>query len=142
MSKTNILNKVENMDKNKIYELANLLKILFIGFDNKSDNKVLKQQLKYILKYLQEPNKTNEVIEDLINDFDIFNEEYENWDWFKFRALDIINNPNAMLQVVAQVVNSILINILKEQLTMAEEIAQLPEPVKRSILDETINKEI
>ena len=56
-------------------------------------------------------------------------------------ALDIINNPNAMLQVVAQVVNSILINILKEQLMMAEEIAQLPEPVKRSILDETINKE-
>ena len=92
MNKTNILNKVENKDKNKIYELANLLKILFIGFDNKSDNKILKQQLKYILKYLQEPNKTNEVIEDLINDFDIFNEEYENWDWFKFRALDIINN--------------------------------------------------
>ena len=56
-------------------------------------------------------------------------------------ALDIINNPNAMLQVVAQVVNSILINILKEQLMMAEEISQLPEPVKRSILDETINKE-
>ena len=56
-------------------------------------------------------------------------------------ALDIINNPNAMLQAVAQVVNSILINILKEQLMMAEEIAQLPEPVKRSILDETINKE-
>ena len=72
--------------KNKVYELANLLKILFIGFDKKSDNKVLKQQLKYILKYLQEPNKTNEVIEDLINDFDIFNEEYENWEWFKFRA--------------------------------------------------------
>ena len=61
--------------KNKVYELANLLKILFIGFDKKSDNKALKQQLKYILKYLQEPNKTNEVIEDLINDFDIFNEE-------------------------------------------------------------------
>uniref|UniRef100_UPI00386FB38B hypothetical protein n=1 Tax=Methanobrevibacter sp. TaxID=66852 RepID=UPI00386FB38B len=56
-------------------------------------------------------------------------------------ALDVINNPNAMLQAVAQVVNSILINILKEQLMMAEEIAQLPEPVKRSILDETINKE-
>ena len=78
--------------KNKVYELANLLKILFIGFDNKSDNKVLKQQLKYILKYLQEPNKTNEVVEDLINDFDIFNEDYKNWEWFKFRALDIINN--------------------------------------------------
>lgn len=78
--------------KNKVYELANLLKILFIGFDKKSDNKVLKQQLKYILKYLQEPNKTNEVIEDLINDFDIFNEEHKNWEWFKFRALDIINN--------------------------------------------------
>ena len=78
--------------KNKVYELANLLKILFIGFDKKSDHKVLKQQLKYILKYLQEPNKTNEVVEDLINDFDMFNEEYENWEWFKLRALDIINN--------------------------------------------------
>ena len=78
--------------KNKVYELANLLKILFMGFDKKSDNKVLKQQLKYILKYLQEPNKTNEVIEDLINNFDIFNEEYDNWEWFKFQALDIINN--------------------------------------------------
>ena len=30
-------------------------------------------------------------------------------------ALDIVNNPNAMLQAVAQVVNSILNNILKEQ---------------------------
>lgn len=78
--------------KNKVYELANLLKILFMGFNKKSNNKILKQQLKYILKYLQEPNKTNEVIEDLINDFDILNEEYENWEWFKFRALDIINN--------------------------------------------------
>lgn len=78
--------------KNKVYELANLLKILFMSFDKKSDNKVLKQQLKYILKYLQEPNKTNEVIEDLINDFDMFNEEYEKWEWFKFRARDIINN--------------------------------------------------
>ena len=65
---------------------------MFSGFDKKSDNKVLKQQLKYILKYLQEPNKTNEVIEDLINDFDMFNEEHEKWEWFKFRALDIINN--------------------------------------------------
>ena len=64
--------------KNKVYELANLLKILFMSFDKKSDNKVLKQQLKYILKYLQEPYKTYEVIEDLINDYDLFNEEYEN----------------------------------------------------------------
>ena len=92
MSKTNILNKAENKDKNKIYKLANLLKILFLGFDKQSDNKILKQQLKYILKCSQEPNKTNEVIEDLINGFDVFNEECENWDWFKFRALDIINN--------------------------------------------------
>ena len=77
--------------KNKVYELANLLKILFIAFDKKSDNKILKQQLKYILKYVQEPNKTNEVIEDLINDFDIFNEEYENWEWFKQQAFNLIN---------------------------------------------------
>ena len=56
-------------------------------------------------------------------------------------ALDIVNNPNPMLEVVSQVVNSILMNILKEQLNTMEEVAQLPEPVKRSILDETINKE-
>lgn len=56
-------------------------------------------------------------------------------------ALDIVNNPNAMLQVVSQVVNSILINILKQQLNVVEEIAQLPEPIKRSLLEETVNKE-
>ena len=56
-------------------------------------------------------------------------------------ALDIVNNPNPMLEVVAQVVNSILMNILKEQLNTMEEVAQLPEPVKRSLLEETINKE-
>ena len=56
-------------------------------------------------------------------------------------ALDIINNPNPMLEVVAQVVNSILMNILKEQLNTMEEVAQLPEPVKRSLLEETLNKE-
>ena len=56
-------------------------------------------------------------------------------------ALDIVNNPNPMLEVVSQVVNSILMHILKEQLNTMAEVAQLPEPVKRSILDETINKE-
>lgn len=56
-------------------------------------------------------------------------------------ALDIVNNPNPMLEVVAQVVNSILMNILKEQLNTMEEVAQLPEPVKRSLLEETLNKE-
>ena len=38
-------------------------------------------------------------------------------------------------------VNSILMNILKEQLNTMEEVAQLPEPVKRSLLEETLNKE-
>lgn len=56
-------------------------------------------------------------------------------------ALDIVNNPNPMLEVVAQVVNSILMSLLKEQLHNMEEVAQLPEPVKRSLIEETINKE-
>ena len=56
-------------------------------------------------------------------------------------ALDIINNPNQMLEVVSQVVNSILMNLLKDQLNVLEEVAHLPEPVKRSLLEETINKE-
>lgn len=76
------------MKKNKVYELANLLKILFMSYESKSDNKVLKIQLKSLLKY---SSKVDDVINDLINEYDVFNNSGENWDWFKFQALDIIN---------------------------------------------------
>lgn len=76
------------MKKNKVYELANLLKILFIGYKSKTNNKVLKIQLKSLLLYKPE---VDDVINDLINDFDCFNNSNENWEWFKFKALDIIN---------------------------------------------------
>lgn len=76
------------MKKNKVYELANLLKILFMGYTSKNDNQVLKIQLKSLLKY---SSKVDDVINDLINDFDCFNNSNENWEWFKFKALDIIN---------------------------------------------------
>lgn len=56
-------------------------------------------------------------------------------------AIEIVNNPNPMLETVSQVVNSILVTILKEQLSVIEEVAQLPEPVKQSLLEETMNKE-
>ncbi len=76
------------MKKNKVYELANLLKILFMGYKSKDDNKVLKAQLKSLLSY---KSKVDDVINGLINEYDCFNNSNENWEWFKFKALDIIN---------------------------------------------------
>lgn len=56
-------------------------------------------------------------------------------------ALDIVNNPNELLNVVNQAVNSIIVDVLKEQLNAIEEVVNLPEPVKRSVLEDTMLKE-
>ena len=88
MSKTNILNKVENKDANRFFILAKALQIIFIsyGVDN---NKTLKLQLKTLFHCLEEEREA--AINDLINSYDNVNSVYENWEWFKQQAFNLIN---------------------------------------------------
>ena len=88
MSKTNILNKVEIKDTNKFFILTKALQIIFIsyGVDN---NKTLKLQLKTLFHCLDEEREA--AINDLINSYDNFNDVYENWEWFKQQAFNLIN---------------------------------------------------
>ena len=76
MSKTNIINK------------AKLLQIIFIsyGVDN---NKTLKLQLKTLFHCMDEEREA--AINDLINSYDNVNSIYENWEWFKQQAFNLIN---------------------------------------------------
>ena len=87
-SKTNILNKVENKDANRFFILAKALQIVFIsyGVDN---NKTLELQLKTLFHYLDEEREA--AINDLINSYDNFNDVYDNWEWFKQQAFNLIN---------------------------------------------------
>ena len=55
-------------------------------------------------------------------------------------ALDIINNPNPVLQTVSQIVNQIFMTLLSNQLDIMQGLAQLPEEVKQPLLDEIVNK--
>ena len=76
MNKTNIINK------------AKALQIIFIsyGVDN---NKTLKLQLKTLFHCMDEEREA--AINDLINNYDNFNDVYENWEWFKQQAFNLIN---------------------------------------------------
>ena len=76
MNKTNIINK------------AKALQICFIsyGIDN---NKTLKLQLKALFHCMDEEREA--AINDLINSYDNFNNVYENWEWFKQQAFNLIN---------------------------------------------------
>ena len=88
MSKTNILNKVENKDANRFFILAKALQIVFIsyGVDN---NKILKLQLKTLFYCLDEEREA--AINDLINSYDSFNDYDKQWDCFKQQAFNLIN---------------------------------------------------
>ena len=73
---------------NQIYKLAKALQIIFIsyGVDN---NKTLKLQLKTLFHCMDEEREA--AINDLINSYDNFNDVYENWEWFKQKAFNLIN---------------------------------------------------
>ena len=73
---------------NQIYKLAKALQIIFIsyGVDN---NKTLKLQLKTLFHCLDEEREA--AINDLINSYDSFNDVYDNWEWFKQQAFNLIN---------------------------------------------------
>ena len=88
MSKTNILNRVENKDANRFFILAKALQIVFIsyGVDN---NKILKLQLKTLFYCLDEEREA--AINDLINSYDSFNDYDKKWEWFKQQAFNLIN---------------------------------------------------
>ena len=88
MSKTNILNKVENKYANRFFILTKALQICFIsyGVDN---NKTLKLQLKTLFHCLDEEREA--AINDLINSYDSFNDYDKQWEWFKQQAFNLIN---------------------------------------------------
>ena len=88
MSKTNILNKVENKDANRFFILAKALQICFISY-GVNENKTLKLQLKTLFHCMDEEREA--AINDLINSYDNFNDVYENWEWFKQQAFNLIN---------------------------------------------------
>ena len=88
MSKTNILNKVENKDANRFFILAKALQICFISY-GVNENKTLKLQLKTLFHCLDEEREA--AINDLINSYDSFNDVYDNWEWFKQQAFNLIN---------------------------------------------------
>ena len=86
MSKTNILNKVENQEANRFFILAKALQICFISYGI-NENKTLKLQLKSLFNFMNEEIEAE--INNLINGYDCFNEN--NWDWFKQQAFNLIN---------------------------------------------------
>lgn len=88
MSKTNILNKVENKDANRFFILAKALQIVFISYGI-DENKTLKLQLKTLFHCMDEEREA--AINDLINSYDNVNSVYENWEWFKQQAFNLIN---------------------------------------------------
>ena len=88
MSKTNILNKVENQEANKFFILAKALQIIFISY-GVNNNKTLKLQLKTLFHCMDEEREA--AINNLINSYDNFNDVYDNWDWFKQQAFNLIN---------------------------------------------------
>ena len=88
MSKTNILNKVENKDANRFFILAKALQIIFISY-GVNENKTLELQLKTLFHCLDEEREA--AIKDLINSYDSFNDVYDNWEWFKQQAFNLIN---------------------------------------------------
>lgn len=71
MSKTNILNKVENKDTNKFFILATTLRTIFIAY-GVNENKTLKLQLKSLFNFMNEEVEAE--INNLINNYDPFND--------------------------------------------------------------------
>lgn len=88
MSKTNILNKVDNKDANKFFILAKTLQTIFIAY-GVNENKTLKLQLKSLFNFMNEEIEAE--INNLINSYDNLNDVYDNWDWFTQQAFNLIN---------------------------------------------------
>ena len=55
-------------------------------------NKTLKLQLKTLFHCMDEEREA--AINDLINSYDNFNDVYENWEWFKQQAFNLINKKS------------------------------------------------
>lgn len=55
-------------------------------------------------------------------------------------ALDIINNPNELLQAINIELNSIMLNALQRQFHAAQSMAQLPEAIKRPVVEQALEQ--
>lgn len=52
------------------------------------------------------------------------------------QALEIIDNPNDLLQAINLELNTMMLNILQNQFQVAQAMTQLPEAIKKPVLDE------
>ena len=56
------------------------------------------------------------------------------------QALEIIANPNELLQAINIELNSIMLNALQRQLHAAQSMAQLPEAIKRPVVEQALEQ--
>ena len=57
-------------------------------------------------------------------------------------AIEIVENPNPLLQAVNLELNTILLNTLKHQFSVAQEMTQLPEAIKKPIVEQAVEKAV
>ena len=55
-------------------------------------------------------------------------------------AVQIIENPNELLQAINLELNTIMLNVLKNQFQVAQAMTQLPEAVQKPILEQAVEK--
>ena len=55
-------------------------------------------------------------------------------------ALAIVENPNELLQAVNLELNTIMLNTLKNQFHLAQEMNQLPEAIRKPVIEQAVEK--
>ena len=56
------------------------------------------------------------------------------------QAVEIINNPNELLQAINIELNSIMLNALQRQFHAAQSMAQLPEAIKKPVVEQALEQ--
>ena len=56
------------------------------------------------------------------------------------QALQIIENPNELLQAINMELNTIMLNILQNQFHVAQSMTQLPEAIRKPIVEQAVEK--
>ena len=55
-------------------------------------------------------------------------------------ALEVIENPSELLQAINLELNTIMLNVLKNQFQVVQEMTQLPEAIRKPIIDQATEK--
>ena len=105
-----------------------------------------KEQRKSLLTLLEDNRQDNEInvggmqllkLMEMLTNLDL---GIESGELTQEEALEIIANPNEMLEAVNQELNSVLMNLLRNQFAIAQEMSQLPEAVKTPLLEKVIEQ--